>query len=499
MKIVVIGGSGLIGSKLVQRLREDGHEPLAAAPDTGVNTLTGEGLDEALEGAQVVVDVANAPDWGDAAVLDFFKTSARNVLAAEAAAGVKHHVALSVVGADRLPGSGYLRAKVAQEETVKAGSVPYTILRATQFFEFVGRIVDSSTDDGTVRLAPVFVQPESADDVAAALADVAEGEPVNGIVELGGPEQFRFDELARRFLDARNDPRPVTVDAHAQYFGTELDDHSLTPGDDARIAPTRFEDWLSQAVAGWTTPHDREETLMKPTIVLVHGAFAESASWNGVIDSLASAGHPVIAAANPLRSVDGDAAAVADLVRTIEGPVVLVAHSYGGAVISNVPADAGDITGLVYVCGFAPDAGESCFALAGKFPGSMLGEKTLHPVPRSDGTTDLYINEDRFHELFCPDVPASQAAQLAATQRPATQEALFAPSGEQPLWREVPSWFLIGEEDRIIPAQLQHFMAERAGARRTLEIPGASHAAAVSEPQTTAELILEAVTVPAAV
>ncbi|HEY1368937.1 MAG TPA: SDR family oxidoreductase [Gaiellaceae bacterium] len=250
MKIVVIGGSGLIGSKLVQRLREDGHEPLAAAPDTGVNTLTGEGLDEALEGAQVVVDVANAPDWGDAAVLDFFKTSARNVLAAEAAAGVKHHVALSVVGADRLPGSGYLRAKVAQEETVKAGSVPYTILRATQFFEFVGRIVDSSTDDGTVRLAPVFVQPESADDVAAALADVAEGEPVNGIVELGGPEQFRFDELARRFLDARNDPRPVTVDAHAQYFGTELDDHSLTPGDDARIAPTRFEDWLSQAVAG---------------------------------------------------------------------------------------------------------------------------------------------------------------------------------------------------------------------------------------------------------
>ncbi|HEY1368938.1 MAG TPA: alpha/beta hydrolase [Gaiellaceae bacterium] len=238
---------------------------------------------------------------------------------------------------------------------------------------------------------------------------------------------------------------------------------------------------------------------MKPTIVLVHGAFAESASWNGVIDSLASAGHPVIAAANPLRSVDGDAAAVADLVRTIEGPVVLVAHSYGGAVISNVPADAGDITGLVYVCGFAPDAGESCFALAGKFPGSMLGEKTLHPVPRSDGTTDLYINEDRFHELFCPDVPASQAAQLAATQRPATQEALFAPSGEQPLWREVPSWFLIGEEDRIIPAQLQHFMAERAGARRTLEIPGASHAAAVSEPQTTAELILEAVTVPAAV
>ena len=190
---------------------------------------------------------------------------------------------------------------------------------------------------------------------------------------------------------------------------------------------------------------------MKPTIVLVHGAFAESASWNDVIDSLESAGHPVIAAANPLRSLDGDAASVADLIRMVEGPVVLVAHSYGGAVISNVPADAGEITGLVYVNGFAPDPGESAFSLAGKFPGSMLGEETLRPVPRGDGTTDLYIIQDRFHELFCPDVPAPQAARMGATQRPATQESLFAPSGERPLWRELPSWFVIGREDRIIP------------------------------------------------
>jgi uncharacterized protein YbjT (DUF2867 family) len=250
MKIVVIGGSGLIGSKLVEKLREDGHEPLAASPDTGVNTITGEGLAEALEGAQVVVDVANAPLWDDAAVLDFFQTSTRNILAAEAAAGVKHHVALSVVGADRLPQSGYLRAKIAQEETVKAGPVPYTILRATQFFEFIGRIADSSTDGDTIRLAPVFVQPESADDVAAALAEVAEAESVNGTVELAGPEQFRLDELARRVLRANNDPRPVTADVHARYFGSELDDHSLTPSSNARIAPTRFEDWLSQSVAG---------------------------------------------------------------------------------------------------------------------------------------------------------------------------------------------------------------------------------------------------------
>jgi uncharacterized protein YbjT (DUF2867 family) len=249
MKIVVIGGTGLIGSKLVEKLREDGHKPLAASPDTGVDTLTGEGLAEALEGAQVVVDVANAPAWDDAAVMDFFRTASRNLLAAETAAGVKHHVALSVVGADRLPESGYLRAKVAQEETVKAGSVPYTILRATQFFEFIGRIADSSMNGDSVHLPPVSVQPESADDVAAALADVAVNEPVNGIVELAGPEQFRLDELARRVLRAKNDPRPVTADVHARYFGAELDDDSLTPGSNARIAPTRFEDWLSRSVS----------------------------------------------------------------------------------------------------------------------------------------------------------------------------------------------------------------------------------------------------------
>jgi uncharacterized protein YbjT (DUF2867 family) len=250
MKILVIGGTGLIGSKLVDKLRRAGHDPLAASPDTGVDTITGEGLHEALEGAQVVVDVANAPVSDDAAVLDFFQTSSRNILAAEAAAGVTHHVTLSVVGVDRLPESGYFRAKLAQEETAKTGSVPYTILRATQFFEFIGRIADSSTDGDTVRLAPVFIQPESADDVAAALADVAVSEPVNGIVELGGPEQFRLDELARLVLSANHDPRPVTADVHARYFGTELADHSLTPGSDARIAPTRFEDWLSESVAG---------------------------------------------------------------------------------------------------------------------------------------------------------------------------------------------------------------------------------------------------------
>ncbi|MGH2892261.1 MAG: alpha/beta fold hydrolase [Solirubrobacteraceae bacterium] len=238
---------------------------------------------------------------------------------------------------------------------------------------------------------------------------------------------------------------------------------------------------------------------MLPTIVLVHGAFAESASWDGVVDPLQAMGHEVIAAANPLRGLAADAQSVSDLVRTITGPVVLVAHSYGGAVISNVDAEAGEITGLVYVNAFAPDTGESCFALAGKFPGSMLGEATLGPVPRTDGTTDLLITRGAFHDLFCADVSAPQAARMAATQRPATQEALVEPSGETPLWKEMPSWFLVGEGDRIIPPALQHYMADRAGARRTVEIAGASHGAVVSQPTAIVELILEAAQLPAAV
>jgi uncharacterized protein YbjT (DUF2867 family) len=248
MNIVVIGGTGLIGSKVVEKLGEAGHEALAASPDTGVNTITGEGLSEAVEGADVVVDVANAPNWEDAAVLDFFLTSTRNTLAAEAAAGVEHHVVLSVVGADRLPESGYMRAKVAQEDAVKAGSVPYSILRASQFFEFIGRIVDSGGNGEAIHLPSAFVQPESSDDVAATLADVTVNAPVNGIVELGGPEQFRMDVLARLFLEAHHDVRLVETDDQAPYFGAVLEAHSLTPGSDARIAPTRFEDWLSQSV-----------------------------------------------------------------------------------------------------------------------------------------------------------------------------------------------------------------------------------------------------------
>jgi uncharacterized protein YbjT (DUF2867 family) len=248
MKIVVIGGSGLIGKKLVNNLRQHGHEVVAASPSSGVNTLTGEGLAEALAGAQVVVDVVNSPSFEDKAVLEFFETAGRNLLAAEATAGVGHHVALSVVGTDRLLASGYFRAKMAQENLIKASKIPHTILRSTQFFEFVSGIAQSATDGQTVRLSPALVQPIVSDDVAAALADVAVGKPVNGTVEVAGPERIRLDELVRRYLSATRDARKVTTDVHALYFGTELNDQSLTPGDNPRIGPTRFEDWLSRSI-----------------------------------------------------------------------------------------------------------------------------------------------------------------------------------------------------------------------------------------------------------
>jgi pimeloyl-ACP methyl ester carboxylesterase len=227
------------------------------------------------------------------------------------------------------------------------------------------------------------------------------------------------------------------------------------------------------------------------TIVLVHGAFADSSSWNGVVEPLQAEGHSVVAAANPLRGLASDAEAVSDVVRSIEGPVVLVGHSYGGMVITNVAADAGDITGLVYVAAFAPDAGESAFELSAKFPGSTLGD-AVRPTPRSDGTTDLTIAQELFHEQFCADVPADEANRMAVTQRPVTLEALQEPSGDRPLWKDVPSWFVFAEEDRNIPAELEHYMAKRAGAEHTYACPHAAHALSVSNPQATVHPILEA-------
>lgn len=249
MKVVVIGGTGLIGSKVVAGLRALGHEALAASPNTGVNTLTGEGLAEALKGAQVVVDVANSPSFEDAAALDFFTIAGRNLLAAEQAAGVTHHIALSVVGTERLQASGYFRAKLAQEALIEASPVPWTILRSTQFFPFVAGIIQSGTVGGEAHLSPALVQPIAADDVAQALVDIVLAEPLNGTVEIAGPEAIRLDRFAEAWLSAKGDPLHVVADPDALYFGTALDDRSLTPGANPRLGKLTLEDWLRDSIA----------------------------------------------------------------------------------------------------------------------------------------------------------------------------------------------------------------------------------------------------------
>jgi uncharacterized protein YbjT (DUF2867 family) len=247
MKIVVIGGTGLIGSKLVNKLHVHGHETVPASPDSGVNTVTGEGLAEVLRGASVVVDVSNSPSWEDAEVLKFFETSTRNLLTHEATAGVRHHVALSVVGTDRMPESGYMRAKMAQEKLIQQSSIPYSIVHATQFFEFLKGLADISVVDGKVHLPHVLFQPMSADDVASGVAKVAEGQPVNGMVEIAGPEQFRVDDLVRRRLVAMRDPREVIADPNARYGGAKISERTLLPGNNARLGDSTFEAWLKQS------------------------------------------------------------------------------------------------------------------------------------------------------------------------------------------------------------------------------------------------------------
>jgi uncharacterized protein YbjT (DUF2867 family) len=250
MKIIIIGGTGLIGSKTVAILRQGGHEVIAAAPNTGVNTITGDGLNEALAGAQVVVDLANSPSFEDKAVLEFFETSGCNLLAAEAAAGVQHHIALSIVGTDRTPDNGYFRAKVAQEKLIEASGIPYTIIRATQFLEFLGGIAASSADGNIVRLSPGLFQPIAADDVAPIVAEVALAAPQNGIIEIAGPERAPFNEIVSRYLKAVGDPREVVSDPEARYFGGRVEEHSLVPLGEARLGRIGLDEWLLSSRAG---------------------------------------------------------------------------------------------------------------------------------------------------------------------------------------------------------------------------------------------------------
>jgi uncharacterized protein YbjT (DUF2867 family) len=250
MKIVVIGGTGLIGSKTVAMLREHGHEAVPASPNTGVNTITGEGLAETLDGAQVVIDVSNSPSFERAAVLEFFETSTRNLLAAEVEAGVGHHVAVSIVGTERMPDNGYFAAKIAQEQLIEKSGIPFSLVHATQFFEFTRGIADTATDGDSVRIAPVLYQPMAGDDVAQAVARASVGSPLNGRTEIAGPEQFRMDEFFRDALAGWGDPRQVVTDMHARYFGSELSERSLVPGDGATLGRIRYRDWAAQNAAG---------------------------------------------------------------------------------------------------------------------------------------------------------------------------------------------------------------------------------------------------------
>jgi uncharacterized protein YbjT (DUF2867 family)/quercetin dioxygenase-like cupin family protein len=350
MKIVVIGGSGLIGSKVVNILRQGGHEVVAASPSTGVNTLTGEGLVEALKGAQVVVDVANSPSFEDKAALEFFETSGRNLLSAEESAGVKHHVALSVVGTDRLTGSGpgslsgYFRAKMAQENLIKASGIPFTIVHATQFFEFVQSITKSATGGSTIRLSSVLMQPMASDDVAAAVAEVALGQPVNGMIEIAGPDQIRQDELIRQFLTATGDARKVVTDAKGGYFGIAVNDQSLVPGDNPRLGTTRFEEWLrrttpqKKAIERQSAPASNLPGKMTKVVTLLLCGIA-FAALSKVTVTMAATTEPKEAKLTELMSKD-----LADLPGK-EGLMLLIEYPPG----SSDPIHRHNAHGFIYV------------------------------------------------------------------------------------------------------------------------------------------------------
>jgi non-heme chloroperoxidase len=381
MKIVVVGGSGLIGSKVVAKLREQGHEAIGASPDSGVNTLTGAGLAEVLQDASVVVDVTNSPSFAAVASMEFFTKSTVNLLRCEAAAGVRHHVALSVVGTDRLSDSPYMRAKFAQEKLIKASSIPYSIVHATQFFEFVNRIADEATDGTTVRIAPVLIQPMAAEDVADAVASTAVGAPLNGVVEIAGPEQFRFDELIRRGLRARSDSREVITDPHARYFGAELGERSLVPGAKARRGELRFEEWLGHTSGDMhmstITVKDGTTIYYKdwgtgPVVTFSHGWPLSSDMWDGQMLFLAQHGFRVVAhdrrghgrssQSSSGNDMDGYADDLAALIEALHlEDITMVAHSTGGGEVARYVGRHGTkhVSKIVLIGAVPPGLGKS--------------------------------------------------------------------------------------------------------------------------------------------
>lgn len=477
MKVVVIGGTGLIGSKLVNNLRQKGHEVLAASPNSGVNTITGEGLAEALAGANVVVDVANSPSFEDKAVMEFFETSGRNLLAAEIAAGVKHHIALSIVGTERLPESGYMRAKVAQEKLIKESGVPYSIVHSTQFFEFLNGIAEAATDGETVRLSPAYFQPISADDVVNAMADIATGEPINGMIEIAGPAKFRIAELIQQYMNAKQDTRKIIVDGHARYFGTELNDESLVPGENARLGTTTFDAWLGSQKL------ETQSSAPKKTVVLVHGSFADGSSWEKIIPTLQAEGLDVVAVQNPLTSLADDAAAATRAIDSALGEVILVGHSWGGAVIT----EAGNnekVAALVYVAAFAPSKGESVNDVLKGYP-----EPQWYGSVKVDSGGFLSLLPEAVSTFFAQDLSAEQTGIIAATQGPILPGA-FGDKITEAAWSSKPSWYIVAANDRMIGAEPEKDMAKKIGATTT--VLQSSHVPMISQPNEVANVILAA-------
>jgi alpha-beta hydrolase superfamily lysophospholipase/uncharacterized protein YbjT (DUF2867 family) len=496
MKIVVIGGSGLIGSKLVTRLRGVGHEVVAASPDSGVNTITGEGLAEAVRGASVVVDVSNSPSFDDAAVMTFFETSTRNLLAQETAAGVRHHVALSVVGTERLAESGYFRAKIAQEQLIKDSAIPYSLVHATQFFEFLKGIADLSVQGGKVRLPPVLFQPMAADDVASALAWIAAGPPVNGTVEIAGPEHFRLDELVRRRLAELGDPREIIVDPDARYSGATVGLRTLLPHSTALLGETHFDAWLARSAA---PAHMKEEFFesssglkvflrswrppAKPrgVVVIVHGLMAHSGLYEWVAQSLAKndlavyaldlLGHGKSDGEHYFtESVDRyvrDVAKAVDIAKSRDPglPVFVLGHSAGGVVSCTYALDhQKDIAGLVCES-FAYEVPASDFSLS-----ILKGLSHIAPHLKVFRLKDEDFSRDpQFVEKMKSDPLVHHQAY------PTSTVAALARSDER-LTREMPNLtlpvlILHGSEDKVTkPSGSQHFYERTGSTDKTLKL-----------------------------
>jgi uncharacterized protein YbjT (DUF2867 family) len=477
MRIAVIGGTGLIGSQVVRLLNARGHEAVPESPASGLDLLSGKGLPEALKDMQVAVNVTNSPTFDDASPA-FFQQTMDNLLPAASSAGVGHIVILSIVGADEVPGLVYYRAKVLQENILKAGPVPYSIVRATQFFEFLDQAISESADESTVRLPSTLVQPMASADVAKAVSEVCAGPPMRGMRSVAGPEVFGLDELGRITLAARSDHRTVVTDNSAGMFAAASGD-ALIAKEGTVIARTTYRDWL--ALARRQRPGKAPSTNARPNIVLVHGAWADGSSWNSVIERLQADGYSVTAPQFPESSLTADVARLRQVLARQDGPTIVVGHSYGGQIVTALGTDAPNLVGIVYIAAFGLDEGESIGRLLAQSP---AGPALAHLDVDDQGFA--WLPEDDFIHHFAADIDQVTARAMHAVQQPLAWSALDEVMGV-PAWRSQPTWFMIADGDQTIPPDAERQFAARMGAT-TVEIP-TNHVAMVSHPDDVVNLI----------